>query len=286
MLYIIYILNTEPLKRYRSITQSNDTMTELAYTTMRRVVESIFAHNPLPVFFQTGEPVWYETLEPEPDFGFVDTSLPAFFQTSEPVWYEPLESEFVSDSAYTVLPAFFQTGEPVWYETLEPEEASYTAGYDVSNTQHEVNYYEDETMPQELVDFFDGVHYDHMDEHWSSFEPGNTWRTNPVFRDEFAQQYLPLSLLRMVYELQCILDIRMVVPANWNHNDSRYTSLSESQQDLVRQNIHQCESNYRKLDDLCYRLKLYNYRTQSYQIGFLLNKVIDIVEEVLHKPQQ
>jgi len=263
-------------------------MSELAYTSLRRIVASMFAHNPLPAFFQTGEPVWYETLEPEPDFGFVDTSLPAFFQTSEPVWYEPLESEseFVSDSAYTALPAFFQTGEPVWYETLEPEEASYTAGYFVSNPQNEVAYYEDESMPQELVDFFDGVADHHMDEHWSSFEPGNTWRTNPVFRDEFAQNYLPISILRMVYELQYIFDIQMVVPADWNRNDSRYTSLSEYQQDLVRQNIHQCEFKYRELDDLCYRLKLYHYRTQSYQIRFLLNKVIDVVEEVLHKPQQ
>jgi hypothetical protein len=180
------------------------------------------------------------------------------------------------------LPEFFQTsGQEITLDTIEEPTRELTH-IETSNTATEI----DEQVTRELINFFDGTPYDDLDVFFRSFEFGDTWRSNPIFTDEFALSCLPKRLCDMVYELHAILDIHRFSAISFNRNDLRYSSLSKAQQTQVRYFVHGNARKHQQLDDLYNRLTGFRSRTESYQVKFLLNLTIDVVQDVLRKNQQ
>lgn len=194
---------------------------------------------------------------------FMVGGLPEFFQTNSPILEESIEEnqEYVENE----LPEFFQTGGPTQEEFLEELYAN------------------DEDATHELIDFFHGVANDDMEEYFRSYEYGDTRMSNPVFTDEFAFCALPRALSDIVYELNPVLQIQRVVPLDWDSNDARYSSLSVPQQTRLRELIHENPEQHRQLDDIHNRLKGYKCRTPYHQVKFLINKTLDVVEDILRK---
>ena len=212
------------------------------------------------------------------------TGLPDFFQHDGPITEEYLEESFndsiddSSDTDYVVSnpPYQEQYVTPISRELFpEPEETNPEEG----------TVPDDENATHELLDFFHGVRFEDMDELFRSFEYGNTWVSNPIFTDEFAFCVLPRILSNIVYELHGILQIQRVVPADWNSNDARYSSLSVPQQTRLRELIHETPAQHRQLDDLYNRLKGYKHRTPYPQIKFLIIKTMDVVQDILRKEE-
>ena len=191
------------------------------------------------------------------------------------------------------LPEFFQTGGPNQEEFLEEllgGDSSDDETYTVEDPQDDIEYIQpiddgidDENITHDLLDFFHGVSYDNMEEYFRSFEFGQTWISNPVFTDDFAFCALPKALSEILYELNGVLQIQRVVPADWNRSDARYSSLSEPQQARLRQLILANPAQYRQLDDIHNRLKGYKCRTPYPQLKFLLIKTLNVVEDILRK---
>lgn len=163
------------------------------------------------------------------------------------------------------LPGFFQTDTPIFEELLEIDSSEPDG----------------ETITPELLEFFTGVLRDDMDEHFRSFEFGDTWMSNPIFTDEFAFYALPKALSDIVYELHDILQIRRAVPAGWNKKDARYSSLCESQQTRLRELIRETPSQYSRLTQMQNVLNRYMLRTSYPQIKFLITKTLDVVNDIL-----
>lgn len=208
-------------------------------------------------------------------FAITGGELPAFFQTEIPMMEEYLE-ETVSDDSCTRMSDENTIEEPIPHENIVFRDPNLNPADGV----------DDETITFELLDFFDNIAYDDMEQHFRSFEYGDSWTSNPIFTDEFAFSALPIAFSNIVYELNNILQIQRVVPSDWNRNDRRYSSLSESQQTRLRELIHQNPSQLNQLDDLYNRIKGYKCRTGSPQIKFLLNKTIDIVQDILRKEER
>lgn len=199
------------------------------------------------------------------------------------------------------LPEFFQTNEYIFdsiedgnhqpedgnHQPLEQEEEQMSIGeYETEedyDTDEEANQHPDEVAPFELIGFFEGIPTADMDGHLRAFDPGNTWMSNPVFTDEFTCCYLPPAFSNLLYELHAIFNIQQVVPADWNAEDARYSSLSEPQQARLRELIHENPEILRKLDDIFNRFRGLLSRTVRREMKFLLTKTIDVVQEVLCK---
>ena len=187
------------------------------------------------------------------------------------------------------LPEFFKTsGAEMMLEPIEePGQETINEVY-VPDNHTNVAYHaseepsddEDELVTEELLLFFEGVSYEDLEDVFRSHEFGNTWRTNPIFSDDFLITCLPRRLLHMVCELHRILHIQMIVG---NIRDMRYSSLSKPQQTQLRELVHASQTKYRQLDDLYNRLKGFISRTESYQVKFLLKKTIAVVQDVLCK---
>ena len=203
------------------------------------------------------------------------TGLPEFFQTDGPIMEEYLE-EVSDDSRNTQNvvsnPPYQVPYTPIWGEFVQEQ-----------TNQEEGAVPDDENATYELLDFFHGVPYEDMEEMFRSFEYGNTWISNPIFTDEFAFCALPKRLSNIVYELHSILQIQRVVPADWNRNDARYSSLSVPQQTHLRELIHANPVQHARLDDVYNRLKGYKQRTPYPQIKFLIIKTMNVVQDILRK---
>lgn len=202
--------------------------------------------------------------------------LPDFFQTDGPITEEYLEESFndsISDDSR-------DTDSVV---SNPPYQEQYVAPISREFLREEGTVPDDENATHELLDFFQGVRYENMDEMFRSFEYGNTWVSNPIFTDEFAFCVLPRRLSNIVYELHGILQIQRVVPRDWNSNDARYSSLSVPQQTRLRELIHETPAQHRQLDDLYNRLTGYKDRTPYPQIKFLIIKVLVVVQDILRK---
>lgn len=187
--------------------------------------------------------------------------------------------------AIPVLPEFFR-GIPIVEDVLEEivtyDNIPITENDDPQNSVIQP-LDDDENITPELLDFFHGIAYDDMEEFFRSFEYGDSWCSNPVFTDEFASCALPKALVNKLYEIHSILQIQRVVPPDWNRNDARYSSLSNSQQTHLRELIHANNHQYYQLDNIHNYLKGYATRTLYPQIKFLLNKTIDVVQDILRK---
>jgi hypothetical protein len=204
-----------------------------------------------------------------------NVELPAFFQTGNRVIEECLEVDAETDDS-----SIMSIDEDD--DTIdEPVQRQIVGIHDESENLRQTVEVDDETITFELLDFFDNVAYDDMDEHFRSFEYGDSWVSNPIFTDEFAFTALPIALSNIIYELNSILQIQRVVPSDWNRNDRRYSSLSRPQQIRLRELIHETPAQHIQLDDLRNRIRGYRCRTASPQIKFLLNKILDVVEELL-----
>lgn len=214
-------------------------------------------------------------------------SLNRIPMTRQSTVYNGVTHEITRDIPMTMeefgdLPEFFQTyGQEIMLDTIEEpiREITYIA---TSNTTTEL----DEQVTHELLNFFDGTPYDDLDLFFRSFEFGETWRSNPIFTDEFALCCLPKRLCDMVYELHAIFELQRFSANSFNRNDLRYSSLSEQQKDQVRVFVHGNARKHQQLDDLYNRLTGFRSRTESYQVKFLLNITIDVVQDVLRKNQQ
>jgi hypothetical protein len=205
-----------------------------------------------------------------------NVELPAFFQTGNRVVEECLEVDAETDDSSSM------SIEEDDDDTIdEPVQRQIVGIHDESENLRQTVEVDDETITFELLDFFDNVAYDDMDEHFRSFEYGDSWVSNPIFTDEFAFTALPIALSNIIYELNSILQIQRVVPSDWNRNDRRYSSLSRPQQIRLRELIHETSARRIQLDDLRNRIRGYRCRTASPQIKFLLNKILDVVEELL-----
>jgi hypothetical protein len=233
-------------------------------------IPSVFMVGGLPEFFQTVGPVIEESLEENQDYVGNENQpqtneLPEFFQTGGPTREEFLEELHSDDEdEYTPQPLIRSLANNVYADEQDD-------GIDNENATHE------------LLDFFHGVQYNDMEEYFRSFEFGETWTSNPIFTDEFAFCALPNALSDIVYEIHTVLQIQRVVPLDWNRNDARYSSLSVPQQTCLRELIHENPAQHRLLDDIHNRLKGYKCRTPYPQIKFLLNKTLDVVEDILRK---
>jgi hypothetical protein len=205
---------------------------------------------------------------------FTSETLPEFFQTENTVTFEELLEEYSQNGS-----------DDETYVDVDVE-------VDVEDLQDGANHMliqtledgiDDENITHDLLDFFHGVPYDSMEEFFRSFEFGETWSSNPVFTDEFVFCALPKTLSHTLYELHAVLQIYRVVPIDWDSEDARYSSLSVPQQTRLRELIHENPAQYRQLDDIHNRLKGYRCRTPYPQIKFLLNKTLEVVEDILRK---
>jgi hypothetical protein len=180
----------------------------------------------------------------------------------------------------TGLPLFFQTGGNIVFEPLEEirspdDEVDFANMPELGNIAQDND---DEPIPHGLLEFFHGVNYNDMEEHFRAFEYGRFWNTNPIFTDEFAVRALPSRVANMVYELHSILDIRSSgVVRNDYLNDVCYDHLAEEQQHQLRKIVVSNPGKYRKLDDLYNRLTGYRSFTRYPEVKFVLNKIIDVV---------
>jgi len=212
--------------------------------------------------------------------------MSAFNQYDTPMTMEEFGDMPMTMEELGGLPDFFQTtGQELMLEPLEqPGEETVDEVFVIDNRSIASNItnddFEDEQISHELLDFFEGITYEELGDHFRSFEFGDIWRSNPIFADQFAICCLPTRLYDMVVELHSILQIRTVVGRT---RDLRYSSLSEPQQTQVRELVHANPEKHRKLDDLYNRLKGFRSRTESYQIKFLLNLTLDVVQDVLRK---
>lgn len=192
------------------------------------------------------------------------------------------------------LPEFFQTNEYIFdsiedgnHQPLEQEDAQMSIGeYETEedyDTDEDPNQHPDEVAPFELIGFFEGIWTADFEGHLRAFEPGYTWISNPIFTDEFAFCYLPPAFSNLLYELHEIFNIQQVVPADWNAEDARYSSLSEPQQTRLRELIHENPERLRKLDDIFNRFRGIYSRSMRREMKFLLTKTFDVVQDVLRK---
>jgi len=205
--------------------------------------------------------------------------LPEFFQTESPIIDEFLEELYADEE---------QDDDDEDEEQDDEDDDEYIPQPILRSFANNIYPEEDdgindETITHDLLDFFHGVPYDAMEEYFRSFEFGDTRTSNPIFTDEFAFCALPRALSGIVYELHAILQIQRVVPLDWNTNDARYSSLSLPQQTRLQELIHENPDQYRQLDDIHNRLKGYKCRTPYPQIKFLLNKTLEVVEDILRK---
>ena len=198
---------------------------------------------------------------------FTDATLPEFFQTENTDTFEELLEEYSQNGSDA--------------ETYVDVEDSQDSANEMIQTLEDG--IDDENITHDLLDFFHGVPYDRMEEFFHSFEFGETWSSNPVFTDEFVFCALPKTLSHTLYELHAVLQIYRVVPIDWDSEDARYSSLSVPQQTRLRELIHENPDQYRQLDDIHNRLKGYRCRTPYPQIKFLLNKTLEVVEDILRK---
>jgi hypothetical protein len=196
-------------------------------------------------------------------------TLPEFFQTENTVTFEELLEEYSQNGS-----------DDETYVDVDVEDSQDSANEMIQTLEDGID---DENITHDLLDFFHGVPYDRMEEFFRSFEFGETWSSNPVFTDEFVFYALPKTLSHTLYELHTVLQIYRVVPNDWNSEDARYSSLSVPQQTRLRELIHKNPAQYRQLDDIHNRLKGYRCRTPYPQIKFLLNKTLEVVEDILRK---
>jgi hypothetical protein len=212
--------------------------------------------------------------------------------------------EFNEQSTLPPLADFFQTGEPLILEMLEEsssheDDMSYVPARPLMRTNANNPYAQQPTivtqehsedLTQELHDFFSGVEYDDLEEHFRAFEYGSTWISNQIFTDEFVLCALPSAIVGILTELHTVLDISRVVPADWNpewnRNDARYSSLTIGQQDRLRELIHENPEQYRQVDDIRNRLKGIKSRTESFQIKFIAIKCLDVVQDILRNSEE
>ena len=200
----------------------------------------------------------------------------------------------IETATLTGLPDFFQTDEHIIEESLEESIESesgdsihsYPSNLSVNMSSRltqidEINVPDDEKPTDELLEFFRNVRYEDMAETLRYFEFGNTWESNPIFTDEFSN-ILPKTLSTIVYELHDILHIQRVVPSDWNRNDCRYTSLSVPQQSRLKELIHESSSDIRRLRNVYNRLNEYERRTPYPFIVFLMDNIVDVVQDILN----
>jgi len=198
--------------------------------------------------------------------------LADFFQTSEPIMLEMLEESPSHDDDMSYVPTrpLMETNvnNPLAQQpTIVPREYS-------------------EDLTHELHGFFHGVEYDNMEEHFRVFEYGSTWVCNQIFTDEFVFCVLPSAIAGILTELHTVLDISRVVPADWNRNDARYSSLSICQQDRLRELIHENPDQYRQVDDIRNRLKGIKSRTESFKVKFIVIKCLNVVQDILRNSEE
>jgi hypothetical protein len=242
----------------------------IATTSATTAVPSVFTNVVLPEFFQTGTPTLDESLEDILEYhnAQYNESLPEFFQTENPTFEELVED-------------YAQNGGDDYYEYENEEDPQDGANNHLVQTPEDG--IDDENITHELLDFFHGVTYDSMEEYFRSFEPGETWTSNPIFTDVFAYYSLPKALSDILVELHAVLQIHRVVPLDWDTNDARYSSLSVPQQTCLRELIHETPAQYDQLNNIHNRLKGYKCRTPYPQLKFVLIKTLDVVEDILRK---
>ena len=204
-------------------------------------------------------------------------SLPEFFQTNEYIF------DYIEDGYHQP-----EEHQPEEHQPLEQEEelmsiGEYETDEEEYETVEEANQNPDEVAPFELIGFFEGIRTADFEGHFRAFEAGYTWISNPMFTDEFAFCYLPHAFSKLLYELHAIFNIQQVVPADWNAEDARYSSLSEPQQTRLRELIHENPERLRQLDDIFNRFHGLLSRVTRREMKFLLTKTIDVVQDVLRK---
>ena len=66
---------------------------------------------------------------------------------------------------------------------------------------------EETTSPIELVQFFEGIRTDQMNDRLDTFEREDFGLTNTIFSNEFTERYLPSTFRHLLYRLNIILNI-------------------------------------------------------------------------------